>query len=156
MQMEAKTSSQIDQLQSQVEDLNSQIAKTPVARRGDRVSQRDSIQSQLELQKALLDAIRKMAAFVESNGEISGGLAGGINQLARSIPDVLGTGTSTEKQVITPTSSKPSLANSGGLISDAMSLYGYLAAVRQIDALIQETDSVRDVADHCARPSGTP
>jgi small-conductance mechanosensitive channel len=152
MQMEAKTSSQIDQLQSQVEDLNSQIAKTPVARRGDRVLQRDSIQSQLELQKALLDAIRKMAAFVESNGEISGGLAGGINQLARSIPDVLGTGTSTEKQVITPTSSKPSLANSGGLISDAMSLYGYLAAVRQIDALIQETDSMRDVADHLRTP----
>ena len=152
MQMEAKTSSQIDQLQSQVEDLNSQIAKTPVARRGDRVSQRDSIQSQLELQKALLDAIRKMAAFVESNGEISGGLAGGINQLARSIPDVLGTGSSTEKQVITPTSSKPSLANSGGLISDAMTLYGYLAAVRQIDALIQESDSMRDVADHLRTP----
>jgi small-conductance mechanosensitive channel len=106
----------------------------------------------LELQKALLDAIRKMAAFVESNGEISGGLAGGINQLARSIPDVLGTGTSTEKQVITPTSSKPSLANSGGLISDAMTLYGYLAAVRQIDALIQETDSMRDVADHLRTP----
>ena len=152
MQMEAKTSSQIDQLQSQVEDLNSQIAKTPVARRGDRVSQRDSIQSQLELQKALLDAIRKMAAFVESNGEISGGLAGGINQLARSIPDVLGTGTSAEKQVITPTSSKPSLANSGGLISDAMTLYGYLAAVRQIDALIEETDSMRDAADHLRTP----
>jgi small-conductance mechanosensitive channel len=152
MQMEAKTSSQIDQLQSQVEDLNSQIAKTPVARRGDRVSQRDSIQSQLELQKALLDATRKMAAFVESNGEISGGLAGGINQLARSIPDVLGTGTSTEKQVLTPPSSKPSLANSGGLISDAMTLYGYLAAMRQIDALIQETDSMRDVADHLRTP----
>jgi small-conductance mechanosensitive channel len=152
MQMEAKTSSQIDQLQSQVEDLNSQIAKTPVARRGDRVSQRDSIQSQLELQKALLDATRKMAAFVESNGEISGGLAGGINQLARSIPDVLGTGTSTEKQVLTPPSSKPSLANSGGLISDAMTLYGYLAAVRQIDALMQETDSMRDAADHLRTP----
>ena len=151
MQMEAKTSSQIDQLQSQVEDLNSQIAKT-AARRGDRVLQRDSIQSQLELQKALLDAIRKMAAFVESNGEISGGLAGGINQLARSIPDVLGTGTSAEKQVITPTSSKPSLANSGGLISDAMTLYGYLAAVRQIDALMQETDSMRDAADHLRTP----
>ena len=151
MQMEAKTSSQIDQLQSQVEDLNSQIAKT-AARRGDRVLQRDSIQSQLELQKALLDAIRKMAAFVESNGEISGGLAGGINQLARSIPDVLGTGTSAEKQVITPTSSKPSLANSGGLISDAMTLYGYLAAVRQIDALIEETDSMRNAADHLRTP----
>ena len=151
MQMEAKTSSQIDQLQSQVEDLNSQIAKT-AARRGDRVLQRDSIQSQLELQKALLDAIRKMAAFVESNGEISGGLAGGINQLARSIPDVLGTGASTEKQITAPTSSKPSLANSGGLISDAMTLYGYLAAVRQIDALIQETDSMRAVADHLRTP----
>ncbi len=68
-QMLAKTSSQIDQLQSQIENLNAQIAKTPAARRNQLVSRRDALQGELELQKALLDAVQKMAAFVETNGE---------------------------------------------------------------------------------------
>ena len=61
-QLQAKTSTQIDQLQSQIEDLNSQIAKTPARRKVSLISQRDAVQSQLELQKALLDAVQKMAA----------------------------------------------------------------------------------------------
>ena len=99
--------------------------------------------AQLDLQKALLDAVQKMAAFVETNGEIAGGLEGGINQLAqgrfrkfwvRARPE------STSQQTIArpaPTPAKPSLANSGGLISEAMTLYDYMSAVRQIDGADQ-------------------
>ena len=154
-QLQAKTSAQIDQLQSQIEDLNSQIAKAPARRKANLISQRNALQSQLELQKALLDAVQKMAAFVETNGEISGGLEGSINQLARSIPDVLGTKAAAQKTATTtsPTNpAKPSLANSGGLISDAITLYTYVSAVRQIDDLIKETDYTRDVADHLRAP----
>ena len=71
-QLQAKTSSEIDRLQSQIESLNQQIAKTPSSRRSNLISQRDALQGELELQKALLDAIQKMASFVESNGEITG------------------------------------------------------------------------------------
>ena len=155
-QIQAKTSAQIDQLQSQIEDINSQIAKTPARRKANLISQRDALQSQLELQKALLDVVQKMAAFVETNGEISGGLEGSINQLARSIPDVLGTKSTTQKTgtPATPASvpDKPSLANSGGLISDAITLYGYMTAIRAIDDLVKETDYTRDVADHLRTP----
>jgi hypothetical protein len=133
-QMLAKTSSQIDQLQSQIETLSAQMANAPVSRRGKLISQRDALQGQLELQKALLDAIQKMASFVESNGEIAGGLEGSINQLARSIPEVLGSSAGSEKKVATTTApAKPSLANSGGLISEAMTLYDYMSAMHQLD-----------------------
>jgi small-conductance mechanosensitive channel len=155
-QIQAKTSAQIDQLQSQIEDINSQIAKTPARRKANLISQRDALQSQLELQKALLDVVQKMAAFVETNGEISGGLEGSINQLARSIPDVLGTKSTPQKTgtPATPASApdKPSLANSGGLISDAITLYSYMSAIREIDDLVKETDYTRDVADHLRSP----
>jgi hypothetical protein len=94
-----------------------------------------------------------MAAFVETNGEISGGLEGGISQLARSIPDVLGpTVTPQKTTTTTPTPAKPSMANSGGLISEALTLYTYLSTVRAIDELIKETDETRDVADHLRTP----
>jgi small-conductance mechanosensitive channel len=151
-QMQAKTSSQIDQLQSQIENLNAQIAKTPAGRRSNLISQRDARQGQLELQKALLDAIQKMAAFVETNGEIAGGLEGGINQLARSIPEVLGSSASPQKTAGALTPAKPSLTNSGGLISEAMTLYDDMSAVHRIDAVINETNYTRDVADHLRTP----
>jgi small-conductance mechanosensitive channel len=153
-QMLAKTSAQIDQLQSQIENLNAQTLKTPASRRENLISQRDALQGQLELQKSLLDAIQKMSSFVETNGEIAGGLEGSINQLARSIPEVLGSSTNPDKKVTTTTTApaKPTLANSGGLISEAMTLYDYMSAMHQIDGVIEETDHTRDVADQLRTP----
>ncbi|MFZ0201737.1 MAG: mechanosensitive ion channel protein MscS [Candidatus Sulfotelmatobacter sp.] len=151
-ELQARTSSQIDQLQSQIENLNAQIAKASAARRGNLVSQRDALQGELELQKALLDAVQKMAAFVESNGEISGGLEGSINQLARSIPEVLASNAAAKKTEGTPAPAKPSLANSGGLISEAITLYDYMSAVHQIDRINEETDYTRDTVDHLRSP----
>lgn len=151
-QMQTKTSAQIDQLQSQIEDLNAQISNTPAAKRGNLISQRDALQSQLELQKALLDAIEKMASFVDTNGEMAGGLEGGINQLARSIPEVLGTAAGPQKTVATPTPAKPTLATSGGLISEAIQLYDYMSTERQIGELSRETTYTRNTVDHLRTP----
>jgi small-conductance mechanosensitive channel len=151
-QMQARTSSQIDQLQSQIEKLNAQIAKAPPARRSNLISQRDALQGELDLQKALLEAIQKMAAFVESNGEISGGLEGSINQLARSIPEVLASNATVKKTAGTPVPAKPSLTNSGGLISETITLYDYMSAMHQLDGISQETDYTRDTADQLRTP----
>jgi len=156
VQAEAKASAQIDQLQSQLQAVNAQLEKAPASKRVVLNSQRDAIQSQLELQKALLDAIRKMQQFVENNGEISGGLEADINRLARSIPEVLGTAVTPQKGVPiatpTPAPAKSTLANSGGLISEAITLYDYMSAVRQIDSLLKETDETRDVANQVRTP----
>jgi small-conductance mechanosensitive channel len=151
-QMQAKTSAQIDQLQSQIENLNGQISKTPAAKRSSVISERDALQSQMELQKALLDAIDKMASFVENNGEIAGGLEGGINQLARSIPEVLGSAVTPQKSATASTPAKPSLANAGGLISEAMTLYDYMSAEHQIAQISKQTDYTRDVVDQLRKP----
>ncbi len=151
--LEATTSSQIDHLQSQIESLNGQIAKATASRRNNLISQRDALQGELELQKALLDSIQKMASFVETNGEITGGLEGGVNQLARSIPEVLGTSSANpQKPVATPTASKPSLANSGGLISEAMTLYDYMSAAHRIEGILKETDYTRGIAEQLRTP----
>jgi small-conductance mechanosensitive channel len=58
-----------------------------------------------------------------------------------------------EKAVTSPTApAKPTLANSGGLISDAVTLYDYMTAVHQIDGVIKETDYARDAAEHLRTP----
>ena len=116
------------------------------------ISQRDALQGELELQKALLDAIQKMMSFVETNGEAVSGLEGGINQLAKSIPEVLGTGTTPAKTPPPATPAKPTIANSGGLVADALTLYDYMRAVHQIDQVIRETNYTREIADRMRTP----
>jgi small-conductance mechanosensitive channel len=151
VQLEQKTTAQIDQFQSQIKSLEEQIARSTPARRRTLISQRDALQGELNLQKALLDAIQKMASFVESNSAIAGGLEAEVNRLAKSVPEVLSTATSQNKST-SSTPSKPSIATSGGLISEAMSLYDYMSTMRQIESMIQETDQTRDVADQLRTP----
>src|SRR5579859_1434545 len=151
-QLEAKTTGRIDQLNSQIDDLNAQVSKTRGSKKQDLISQRDALQGELELQKALLDAIQKMMSFIETNGEAVSGLEGGINQLAKSIPEVLGTGTTPAKTPPPATAAKPTLANSGGLVADALTLYDYMRAVHQIDQVIRETNYTREIADHMRGP----
>jgi small-conductance mechanosensitive channel len=155
--MQTKTSAQISQLQSQIESQNTQIAKTSGAKRENLTAQRDAFQGQLELQKALLDAVQKMALFVETNGENAGGLEGSINHLAKSIPEVLGSSDKSQKPATAAPASaaaaaKPTISNSGGLISQAITLYDFMAAEHELDALVREAGYTRDVADQLRQP----
>lgn len=152
-QAQARVSGQIDQIQSQIATVTSKLSRARASQRTSLTSQREALQSELDLQKALLDAIQKMAAFVENNGEVGTGLQGAITQLERSIPEVMGPQITPEKAVTSPTApAKPTLANSGGLISDAVTLYDYMTAVHQIDGVIKETDYARDAAEHLRTP----
>lgn len=153
VQMQAKVSAQIDQLQSQIASLTAKIPRAGPKQRSNLESERDALKSQLDLQKALLDAVQKMSAFVENNGEVSTGMEGAISQLQRSIPEVMGPSITPEKPVTSPTASaKPSLSNAGGLISDAVTLYDYMTAVHQIDSVLKETAYTRDAAEHLRGP----
>lgn len=151
-QMQSKVSAQITQLQSQIDALDAQIAKARPSQKLTLRSQQDALKSELDLQKSLLDAVQKMASFVENNGEISTGLEGSISQLARSIPEVLGPSITADKPVATPAPAKPTLANSGGLVSDAVTLYDYMTAVHQISGVIKETDYTRDAVERLRTP----
>jgi small-conductance mechanosensitive channel len=151
-QMQSKISAQIDQLQSQIEKLTGEIGKARAAQRAGLSSQREALESELDLQKALLDSVNKMASFVQNNGEVASGLEGEINQLARSIPEVLATTTGQEKPVTAAPPAKPTLANSGGLISEVVTLYDYMTAVHQIGGLMEESRHLKDVVDQLRTP----
>jgi len=151
-QMRAKTSAQVDQLQAQIEKLTGGIPKARASERAGLSSRREALESELDLQKALLEAVNKMATFVEANGEGASGLEGEINQLARSIPEVLGTTSGQEKPVTAAAPAKPGLANSGGLISQLVTLYDYMTAVHRIGGLMDETRRLKDVVDQLRAP----
>ncbi len=148
--MKAQATAKIDQLQSQIDLINKQIPKTRASRRETLISQRDAFQSEIGLQKALLDAVQKMSTFIENSGDTGHGLEGDINRLAQSIPEVVAR---TNAQPAPPTKapSKPPAANSG-LLGDAMTLYDYMSAIHQIDGLVKETDYTTNVVNQLRGP----
>src|SRR5579864_5908469 len=102
-QAQARVSGQIDQIQSQIAGLTAKLSRARASQRASLTSQREALQSELDLQKALLGAIQKMAVFVENNGEVGTGLQGAITQLERSIPEVMGPQVTPEKALTSPT-----------------------------------------------------
>ncbi|HTS10470.1 MAG TPA: mechanosensitive ion channel protein MscS [Candidatus Eisenbacteria bacterium] len=150
-QLKTDASSKIEQLQSQIDDINKQLPKTDASKHDALVSQRDALDSEIGLQKARLDVAQKMSAFIETSGESGHGLEADINRLAQSIPEVLGRQNAQTPATTKPVS-KPVLANSGGLIGEAMTLYDYMSAVHQIDGLIKQSDYTVNVVNQLRGP----
>ena len=150
-EIKARTLARIGELQAQIDQVNTQVGKTPVARRADLTAHRDGLLSQLELQKALLNAVDAMAAFVENNNETTAGLAGGIQQLARTIPEVLGKAANPQGETVPSGSDKPAPV-SGGLISEALAVYDLMVAEHQLSGLIKATGHAVEVVEGLRAP----
>jgi small-conductance mechanosensitive channel len=150
-QLKTDASSKIDQLKSQIDDLNKQLPKARAAKRESLISRRDALESEIGLQQARLDVAQKMSVFIESSGEAGHGMEADINRLAQSIPEVLGHANS-QTPTATKPASKPTLASSGGLIGEAMTLYDYMSSVHQIDGLVKQTDYTVNVVNQLRGP----
>jgi small-conductance mechanosensitive channel len=149
--MEARVAARIADLQSQVDALNKQLSAASRENRQKLLAQRDALQGQLELQKAMQDAVQKMAGFVETSEASNQGMEGTINTLAHSVPEVLGENTNAQP-VTKPSSAPPKNPNTSGLISEAMNLFSEVGAMRRIDQLERETLRVRDAVDAVRKP----
>lgn len=150
-QLKTEASSKIEQLQSQIDDINKRLPKTRAAKHDALISQRDALDSEIGLQKARLDVAQKMSAFIETSGESGHGLEADINRLAQSIPEVLGRANAQTPATTKPVS-KPALASSGGLIGEAMTLYDYMSAVHEIDGLVKQTDYTVNIVNQLRGP----
>ncbi len=150
-QMQSKMSATIADLQSQIDQLNAHIAKSPASKRQGLIGQRDGLQGEIELDRAMLDSIQKMGAFETTTESAANGLQGSINQLKRSVPEVFGS-TSDQKPSLSPANAPPGITNSSGLVGQAFDLYRQIRSVHQIDELSNETAHLRDVVQNVRKP----
>jgi len=147
-QTATKVSAQIDDTQSRLEELNKQIATAPRSEQKDLLAQRDRLQGLLTLDKALQDTIQKMASFVGGTTEGAEGLEGSINELARSVPEVV-TDESSKKPAASPAANAKTatVATSSGLIGQSLALFDQMQSMHQIDQMAEETSKMRATAD---------
>jgi small-conductance mechanosensitive channel len=157
-QMLAQVTSQIDEAQSRMDALDKQIASARGTKKDNLVAQRQNLQGAVEMDKAMEDVIRKMAAFTESYTEDSAkGLEGSINDLARSIPEALGTsnepgpaGPATKP--VTPQAAPPQPRKASGLIGESIEVYSEMRSIHGIDKLVAETASLRNQVTELQKP----
>jgi len=153
-QMTEKVSAQIGDVQSKLDGLNKQLATAARTKRQPLLDEKQRLQGELALDQAVLDTIQKMKTFVEgTNSGSTEGLEGSINELARSVPEVGANSPNATKPAAKPSNgAQAALANSTGLIGQALTLMGRVRGVREINQMINETDRLRQTAEDLRKP----
>lgn len=151
--MQEEISQRITDNQAKLEALNKHLPSQGGTKRKDLVAQRDGLAGQIELDKAMLDAIQKMSTFVELNTVNKQGLEGSINELANSIPEVLAVpGSAAAKTQKAAQTVSPTTARSSGLIGQLVTLYDQVQSMRTIQRLLAENTRVTQTANSLREP----
>ncbi|MGC1906352.1 MAG: hypothetical protein WA715_21205 [Candidatus Acidiferrum sp.] len=156
-QTAARIAAQIDDTQTKLDAVNKQLASAPRAKQKDLQAQRDKLQGLLTLNKALQDTIQRMASFVGGASEGAEGLEGGIDELAHSVPEVLGD-ENTKKSIgaaaaAVAANAKPATVTSAsGLIGQSLALFDQMQTMHQLDQMADETSKMRSTVDGLRKP----
>jgi hypothetical protein len=87
---------------------------------------------------------------MEGGADDSDDLDSAIDQLARSVPEVLG-GTD-DKKSATKLAPQPAPGNSSGLIGQSLTLFGQIRSMHDIDQVLEETNNLRDTVNRVRKP----
>lgn len=148
-EMESDVSQRIADDESQIAALKQKHAK---AAGRDLLAQQRSLEGKLALDKASLDAVQQMKNFVENSNSGGKGLTGNINELARSVPEVLGSPANNSKGGTAAPAAKPAVTTRSGLLGQLIMLYGEMQGIRSIDQRIDEGDNIRQIASNLRVP----
>ncbi len=147
--LQSDVDARITLLKAQISALNQQIPGARRAKLQDLTAQRERAQGELELRNAMHDALAQMNTFLSGNGESgTGGLAGSINELRRSVPELSSGGTG--KTLVKP--GMAAMPAATGLIGEVVALYEQLQGMHQISLLIEETGRVQQTAEKLRSP----
>ena len=145
--VQAQAQARLVSLQAQQTTLLAQIR---TAKRSDlpALQQAESqIEGGIELQKAMVDALGKVASF--SGAQTETGLAGDIERLRRSAPEMLTTGI---KPPAPPLLANLTAVGDAGVTTQAATLFQLLSALRTIDNQTKAIDALRAQADDMRTP----
>ena len=148
----ADTAERLKQTQAQIDDLSDRIQHSSGKKRQELVSQREALQGEFDLDKALQEALAKIQSFVSTSENANNGLLGKISDLKRSVPELAVNADSDAKGTTHGQNTKATRADSSGLIGQAAVLFSQLGDVHDIDQLIKETTQLHDIADQQQAP----
>ena len=151
--MQQQISQSAADTQSKVNALNEQVARASGSKRKALVAQRDALNGQISLDRARLDTLQKMSAFLESSAAGSQGFNGSIKQLADSVPEILSPPHTGAGETQKPSqTAAPTTARSSGIIGQLVVLYDQVQRLRSVDRLLEENGGVAQTARALSDP----
>ncbi len=138
---EAQSLARLATLQAQQAELLQGIARAKRGQAAALQQQEQQIEGGIELQKAILAALGRVASF--SDAQTSTGLAGDIDRLQRSAPELLTTGT---KPPAPPLLASLAAVSDAGVTTQASTLFELLSTLRVIDAQTKAIDTLHSQA----------
>ncbi len=145
--VEAEAQAKLETLQAQEADLEKQIAAARPAQRAVLQQQEGQIEGGLELQKAMVAALARISNFSEAQNKT--GLAGDIDRLQHSAPELLSTGAKLPTPAVLE-----SLANArdAGVTTQASYIFQLLSTMRAIDQQTTALDALTVQANDLRTP----
>ncbi|HLI76942.1 MAG TPA: hypothetical protein VKV02_08345 [Acidobacteriaceae bacterium] len=137
----AQAGERLTQLQQQEASLEAQIAKARGSGRATLLQQQQQLQGGIELQQAMVEALNRINSFSAQQQET--GLAGDIERLQRSAPELL---SKPVKTPAPPVLQSLSAARDAGVSTQAGALFQLLATLHTIDTQIKAIDSLSQQA----------
>ncbi|WP_074655904.1 mechanosensitive ion channel family protein [Terriglobus roseus] len=144
----ATTQARLADLTAQDAALDKQI-QTAKAKELPALRQKDEqIEGQLELQKAMLEALGKVASMAQA--QTSTGLAGDIQRLLRAAPEL--SSAAANKPLAPPPIESLAAERDSGVSTQAVNLFQLLAARTSIDDMTREVDALTKQASSMREP----
>lgn len=146
---EAQISARISDDENQIAALKEKHSKTG---RKDLLEQQQSLEGKLELDKATLTAVQQLKNFAEQTNTGGKGLIGSINELARSVPEVLQPTVNNVNATSAPAPSAKTSATASGLLGQLVDLYDQMQNIRWIEQLIGNGQDIKKIVDDLRAP----
>ena len=143
----AQAQARVTALEEQQAALQTQISTAHAAQRADLQQQEQQVEGGLELQKAMVEALGRISSFSEAQS--STGLAGDIDRLQRSAPELLNAGV---KASAPPLLQSLAEAHNAGVTTQAEVMFALLSSLRDIDQQISANDALAKQAEDLRTP----
>ncbi len=138
-----EANTRIAAIESQISDLNSKMGRASQAQAKGLAAEKNQLQGELDLRKAMRTTLEQVARSASINGEdLAEGLPGAIAQLERTVPELAGA----HSQAAKANAQQIANTNSRGLIGEVVAAYDQLESMHEITELAAETDQVRRTA----------
>ena len=146
--VQAQAQAQMAALEAQDAALTKQIATAHAAQRATLLQQQEQVQGGLGLQKAMVEALGRISSFSEAQNNT--GLAGEIDRLQRSAPELLTT--SNAKLPAPAVLQNITAVTDAGVTTQASALFGLLSSLHSIDQQTKMLDALDVQANDLRTP----
>jgi small-conductance mechanosensitive channel len=143
----AKVQARITDLTAQDAALDKQISTAKAKALPALRQQDEQLEGQLELQKAMLDAMNKVSSMADA--QTATGLAGDVERLLRAAPELA---SPTKPATAPPLLESLSAVRESGVSTQAIALFQLLGTRRDIDTRIRELDALKKQATDLRAP----